>query len=71
MLTESMTGSRHSEQEISYARQMYVRSADGVDDGVYDSRIIQKAMSPSGAWMELEKYYMPKTLAARHRVWRL
>ena len=29
---------------------------------------MQKAMSPSGAWKELEDYYMPRTIAATHRL---
>ena len=28
----------------------------------------RQAKSPSGAWPELEKYYMPKTLVATHRL---
>ena len=29
---------------------------------------MQQAKSPSGAWRELENYYMPRTLAATHRL---
>lgn len=30
--------------------------------------LMQKAMSPTGAWEELHKYYMPKTVPATHRL---
>ena len=29
---------------------------------------MQQAKSASGAWQELENYYMPRTLAATHRL---
>ncbi|MEP4444541.1 MAG: hypothetical protein ABJ059_13970, partial [Hyphomicrobiales bacterium] len=60
--------SRHSPQGIRDARLVHglmMEAMTGYDMAEFR---MQKAMSPSGAWKELEDYYMPKTIASRHRL---
>ena len=59
---------RHTTKEIIDARVVYGLLVDSMTGYVIAEFRIQQAKSPSGAWQELENYYMPRTLAATHRL---
>ena len=59
---------RHTPQEIRDARFVYGSMMGSMTGYAFAEFRMQQAMSPSGAWQELEKYYMPTTIAATHRL---
>ena len=62
--------SRHSPQEIIDARLVYGLMMESMTGYAMAEFRMQKAVSPSGAWKELEDYYMTSTIAATHRLGR-
>ena len=59
---------RHTPREIIDARVVYGLLMDSVTGYAIAELRMQQAKSPSGARQELENYYMPRTLAATHRL---
>ena len=59
---------KHSPQVIRDARLVYGLLMESMTGYAFAEFRMQQAKSPSGAWQELENYYMPKTLAATHRL---
>ena len=59
---------RHTPKEIIDARVVYGLLMDSMTGYAIAEFRMQQAKSPSGAWQELENYYMPRTLAATHRL---
>ena len=62
---------RHTPPEIKDARFGYGLMMESMTGYAFAELRMQQAMSPSGAWQELEKYYMPKTIAATRRLSRV
>ena len=62
--------SRHSPQEIIDARLVYGLMMESMTGYAMAEFRMQKPMSPSGALKQLEDYYMPRTIAATHRLQR-
>ena len=58
----------HSQKEIMDARLVYGFLMDSMTGYVIAEFRMQQAKSSSGAWRELENYFMPPTLAATHRL---
>ena len=58
----------HSQKEIMDARLVYGFLMDSMTGYAIAEFRMQQAKSPSGAWRELENFYMPRTLAATHRL---
>ena len=47
----------------------YFSDFDGISDGIRDGGISNtEGNVQSGVWKELENHYMPKTIAATHRL---
>ena len=59
---------KHSPQVIRDARLVYGLLMESMIGYAFAEFRMQQAKSPSGAWQELENYYMPRTLAATHRL---
>ena len=59
---------RHTPKEIIDARVVYGLLMDSTTGYAIAEFRMQQARPPSGAWQELEDYYMPSTLAATHRL---
>ena len=59
---------KHSPQVIRDARLVYGLLMESMTGYAFAEFRMQQAKSPSGAWQELENYYMPRTLAATHRL---
>ena len=53
---------------IRDARLVYGQLMESMTGYAFAEFRMQQAKSPSCAWQELENYYMPKTLAATHRL---
>ena len=62
---------RHTPPEIKDARFGYGLMMESMTGYAFAELCMQQAMSPSGAWQELEKYYMPETIAATRRLSRV
>ena len=67
-VSEEELASRHSPQEIRDARLVYGLMMEAMTGYVMAEFRMQKAMSPSGAWKDLEDYQMPRTTAATYRL---
>ena len=61
-VSEEELASRHSPQEIRDARLVYGLMMKSMTGYAMAEFRMQKAMSPSGAWKELEDYYMPRRI---------
>ena len=59
---------RHTPKEIIDARVVYGMLGDSMTGYAIAEFRMQQVKSPSSAWQELENYYMPRTLAATHRL---
>ena len=59
---------KHTPKETIDARVVYGLLMDSMTGYAIAEFRMQQAKSPSGAWQELENYYMPRTLAATHRL---
>ena len=59
---------RRTPKEIIDARVVYGLLMDSMTGYAIAEFRMQQGKSPSGAWQELENYYMPRTLAATHRL---
>ena len=57
---------RHTPQEIRDTRFVYGLMMESMTGYTFAEFCMQQAMSPSDARQELEKYYMPKTIAATY-----
>ena len=59
---------RDTPKELIDARVLYGLLMDSMTGYAIAEFRMQQAKSPSGAWQELENHYMPRTLAATHRL---
>ena len=67
-VSEEELASRHSPQEIRDSRLVYGLMMESMTGYAMAEFRMHKAMPPSGAWEELEDYYMPRTISATHRL---
>ena len=59
---------RHTPKDIIDACVVYGLLMDSMTGYAIAEFRMQQAKSPSGAWQEQENFYMPRTLAATHRL---
>ena len=67
-MSQEQMKQRHTPKEITDARVVYGLFMGSMSGYAIAEFRMQQNKSPSGAWQELENYYMPRTLAATHRL---